>query len=296
MRIISWNCCWQKDGFTNEKRNEILKLNPDILLVQECKQDDWEKLLFSDKNGHWYGDGKEAKGGPNKNLGIGIYCDRKYSIDCSLFKDKDLFNMRYALPYIIKNNNEEILTIFSVWAKKDFEYYHVPILNSLEYFYKNTNSFVAVIGDFNTGSQYNKETGKYYEYIKNELKTKYQLENCAFWQEWLPTYHVENNNNYEFYLDDHCFFEASNKVLSFSIGDWRYWSRYSDHMPLIIDLENNFYHFRKPNDSNIFVENSSNAVKVLREIRDNRGFEKTMTEIEGIINLKLKYGDYLKQW
>jgi len=42
-------------------------LRPDILLVQECKQEDWLKLGFSDKNGHWYGDGKEAKGDPNKN-------------------------------------------------------------------------------------------------------------------------------------------------------------------------------------------------------------------------------------
>ena len=67
MRIVSWNCCWQKGGFTDEKRNEILRLRPDILLVQECKQEDWLKLGFSDKNGHWYGDGKEAKGDPNKN-------------------------------------------------------------------------------------------------------------------------------------------------------------------------------------------------------------------------------------
>jgi exonuclease III len=75
MRIVSWNCCWQKEGFTENKRNEILKLNPDILIVQECKQDDLEKLNYSSGKGHWYGDGKEAQGDPNKRLGIGRCCN-----------------------------------------------------------------------------------------------------------------------------------------------------------------------------------------------------------------------------
>jgi hypothetical protein len=235
MRIVSWNCCWQKGGFTDEKRNEILRLRPDILLVQECKQEDWLKLGYSDKNGHWYGDGKEAKGDPNKNLGIGIYCDEKYSIDCSLFKDKDLSNMRYALPYIIKYNNEEILTIFSVWAKKDFEYYHIPILNSLKYFKKEIG-IVAVIGDFNTGSQQKKYSSKYYKFIKKELKTKFRLENCASWQEWHPTFHIEKKGKSEFYLDDHCFINSLPHILSFGMGNWRYWRDYSDHIPIIVDL------------------------------------------------------------
>ena len=72
MKIISWNCCWQKEGFMDKKQIEILKLNPDILIVQECIQDDWQKLDYSDTNDHYYGDGKKSQGDPNKNLGIGI--------------------------------------------------------------------------------------------------------------------------------------------------------------------------------------------------------------------------------
>jgi hypothetical protein len=156
-----------KKGFTDEKWIEILKLKPDILIVQECKQDDWLKLGYSDKNGDWYGDGKESQEDPNKNLGIGIYCNNKFTIDCSLFRNQDLSNMRYALPYIVKYQEKEILTLFSVWAKSGYEYYHVPILNSLGYFFEKTNSLVAVVGDFNTGSQYNnKQTEQYYEFIK----------------------------------------------------------------------------------------------------------------------------------
>jgi len=251
MRIVSWNCCWQKKGFTDEKRNEILKLNPDILIVQECKQDDWQKLGYSDKNGHWYGDGKESQGDPNKNLGIGIYCNNKYTIDRSLFEGQDLSNMRYALPYIIKYQDKEILTLFSVWAKSGYKYYHVPILNSLEYFIEKTNNPIVLVGDFNTGSQYNKETARYYEFIKKELQTKYSLENCTSSQEWLPTFYIENNGIYDFYLNDHCFSKSRQLVLSFGLGEWSYWYKYSDHKPLIIDISDNLFSRKKSTEEDV---------------------------------------------
>jgi exonuclease III len=270
MRIVSWNCCWQKGGFTEEKRNEILRLNPDILIVQECKQDDWLKLGFSDKNGHWYGDGKESQGNPDKNLGIGIYCDKKYSIDCSLFKGQNLSNMRYALPYIIKYQDEDILTIFSVWAKSGYKNYHVPILNSLESFFNKTNTIVAVVGDFNTGSQYNnKENKQNYEFIKNELKKKYFLENCDLSQEWIPTFHVKKNENYEFYLDDHCFIETIETrqiVLSFCLGEWTQWSKFSDHVPLIIDLNDNV--IRQASIVKSVIYNSKELKEAVKDFND----------------------------
>ena len=37
-------------------------MNLDILIIQECKQDDWKKISYSDKNGDWYSDGKESRG------------------------------------------------------------------------------------------------------------------------------------------------------------------------------------------------------------------------------------------
>jgi exonuclease III len=284
MRIVSWNCCWQKAGFTDEKRNEILKLNPDILIVQECKKDDWLKLGYTDRNGHWHGDGKESQGDPNKNLGIGIYCNEKYSIDCSLFEGQDLSNMRYALPYIIKYQDEEILTLFSVWAKSGYEYYHVPILNSLEYFYEKTNSPIVLIGDFNTRSQYkNKDNEQNYEFIKVKFETKYYLRNSAFfWQEWLPTYYVEEKGNFELFLDDHCFLEAPFKVLSFGIGDWRHWCIYSNHMPLIIDLLEEFHNDRR-------------RLSLMRLLNRHGGMKdaKNFKLKAGIGSFK--YGDYIKQ-
>jgi exonuclease III len=230
MRIISWNCCCQKEGFTDKKREEILKLNPDILIVQECKEDDWKKLNYSKKTGHWYST-------PNEDIGIGIFCNNNFSMDRSIFEGQNLSNMRYVLPYIIKYNDKEVLTLFSVWTKSGYKNYHIPIFNSLEYFHSKTKRPIVLAGDFNTGSQYNKRNGQYYENIKRKLKTKYDLENCAFQQEWVPTFYRKRNNGYNSYLDDHCFSQLSSNVISFGMGDWRYWSKYSDHIPLIIDFD-----------------------------------------------------------
>jgi len=286
MRIISWNCCWQKEGFTEEKRNEILKLNPDILIVQECKQDDWEKLNYSSEKGHWYSDGKEAQGDPNKSLGIGMFCNNDYFVDCSLFHGKNLSNMRYAIPYIIKKNNEEILTLFSVWAKSGYDNYHVPIFNSLQHFYIKINSPIVLAGDFNTGSQYgNEENCKFYENIKKELKEKYHLENCAFWQEWLPTFHKEERENYDFYLDDHCFFELPHYVVSFGMGNWFHWSKYSDHMPIIIDLNGNLFNLPKACQLTHSLINSNTWKKFVKEFKEESHY----------IIPTLKYGEYKKE-
>jgi hypothetical protein len=187
-------------------------------MVQECKQYDWILLNYSSEKGHWYGDDKESQGDPNKCLGVGIFCNNEYSIDCSLFRDQDLFDMRYVLPYIIKKKGNEILTIFSVWVSTGYKNYYVPIYNSLKKIYEKTNSLIAVIADFNTGSQYgNAENEYFYKNLKSELKEKYMLDNCAFWQEWLPTFHNEKN---ECLLNDHCFFEGNNTVLSFGMGNW----------------------------------------------------------------------------
>lgn len=233
LRIVSLNCCWQKNGFTDVKRNEILKLSPDILLVQECKQDDWLKLNYSDKNGHWYGDGKEAKGNPNKNIGIGIYCDKQFSIDPTLFINNDLSDMRYALPYIVKYQDNEILTLFSVWTKEGYKNFHEPIINSLEYFYEKTNSSIILIGDFNTGSIQGASNAHWYEDLYDTFAKKGFI-NCASGQEWVPTFFRGNKS----WLDDHCFASSDfqEKVISFGIGNYDYWRKYSDHCPIIVDF------------------------------------------------------------
>ena len=237
MRIVSLNCCWQKKGFTDEKRKEILRFNPDILIVQECKQEDWKKLNYTDKKGHWYGDDKDSQGDPNKILGIGIFCNNDFSIDCSLFENQDISNMRYALPYKIKYKDEEILTLFSVWTKSGYENYHIPILNSLEYFYSKTKSPIVLAGDFNTGST--RDNLHWYEELKTKLE-KYGLKNCAVNSEYEfePTFFHDKTNNY--FTNDFCFIPKNLNINEFYVdkmNNEKSWRGLSDHCPIIADFQ-----------------------------------------------------------
>ena len=73
MRIVSWNCGgWTCGGFNEKKYDEIMRYKPDILLIQEITQKEYDDLTKDDwKFGeigelgepeqpphgrHWYGD------------------------------------------------------------------------------------------------------------------------------------------------------------------------------------------------------------------------------------------------
>jgi endonuclease/exonuclease/phosphatase family metal-dependent hydrolase len=142
--------------------------------------------------------------------------------------------MRYTIPYIVKKMDKEVFTLFSVWTKQGYKYYHVPILNSLEYFKEKTNTPKILVGDFNTGSQYgNIVTQEYYKFLEKELKIKYKLKNCASSQEWIHTFFRGSNS----WLNDHCFASSDFQVISFGIGNFDYWRKYSDHCPIIVDFD-----------------------------------------------------------
>ena len=49
MRIVSWNCGGTSySGFSIKKFNEMLRFNPDILLIQECTKNEFD--LVNDSN------------------------------------------------------------------------------------------------------------------------------------------------------------------------------------------------------------------------------------------------------
>jgi len=261
MRIISWNSCFEKNGFTDEKRHEILKLNPDILIVQECRRYDWLKLNYSDKNGHWHSDGKWLWGDINRELGIGIYCNKKYSIDRSLLRGKDLSDTRYALPYVIKYQDKEILTLFSVWANPWYENPGVWNINSTNYPSLKSLNWSVYFHNFtrNTDGPYKDEFEEWWCESPKKAKNEYFIKNFDFFlQEWLPVYYKKEDGNFIFLLDEDCFFEDINEELSFGVGNWEHWDTHSTHMPLIIDINDNFY--LNNNSNYVGIDNEKSIV------------------------------------
>jgi endonuclease/exonuclease/phosphatase family metal-dependent hydrolase len=236
MRVVSWNCRY---GFTTEKLGAIQQLDADILVVQECSEKDWTGFLkpkYGDSS-HWFADGKDSGGLPERNLGVFILCKEGLNPE-KLYKDNDV-KYRYVLPYKINGTKE--LTLFAVWTKKPVEKgatYHTPVFNFLknrEYDDKILEDKPALfIGDFNTGSVKSAYSGHWYEELKDKFREK-KIYNCAGDQEWAPTFFRGNGA----WLDDHCFATESlfSKVISFGMGNADYWCRHSDHCPIIVDFD-----------------------------------------------------------
>jgi exonuclease III len=242
MKIVSWNC---GQGFTGDKAVQILKCHPDILVIQECREDDYNTIVhntsfgFKKENSDWYGDHIEAKADPKKDLGVAVFYTKPIT---RKFIEKNEY--RYVLPYSIPSEKQPFI-LFAVWTKKyknennkTYEDYHEPVFNALEVeSYKELlkeKTPAIFIGDFNTGSVLGSGNEKWYKGLKEKF-CKEKFYNCATDQEWAPTFYRGNGS----WLDDHCFATEGlyKNVISFSIGNPKYWSGYSDHCPIIVDFD-----------------------------------------------------------
>jgi hypothetical protein len=68
LTLVSWNCSFEKGGFSNYKFDYITQeYNPHILIIQECKYTECIQINSSFPNFTWYGDGKDSQ------LEIGIF-------------------------------------------------------------------------------------------------------------------------------------------------------------------------------------------------------------------------------
>ena len=90
MRIVSWNCGgWSCGGFTVEKYHEMLRFNPDILVIQECTKKEFDLVndcnvwsfsfdlgspveINCNSEHHWYGDDNEKS-----YKGLAIFTPKK---------------------------------------------------------------------------------------------------------------------------------------------------------------------------------------------------------------------------
>jgi len=244
LRIASWNC---RNGFDGEKPQAIKKYDADILVIPECRKMDMENSGYDEKHHDWWGDHKEAtdnSGNVNKkkDLGVGVFWKDRVTITQlpqwkeTLCKNSDF---RYLIPYKVDGNFGSF-TLIAVWTKDicktdttDRLQYVQKAHAAVEHYKSNglLDDRVIFIGDFNTGSIQGASNAHRYEELNLAFAEK-DFKNCADRQEWVPTFFRGANS----WLDDHCFASIDLQVISFGIGNYDYWRKYSDHCPIIVDF------------------------------------------------------------
>ena len=223
-------------GF-RKKSKFIEEYKPDILIVPECEHPD--KLKFDINSVHpneifWYG--------TNVNKGLGVFSFTNYKISLLDFHEE-----KYRMKVQLKiTNGNSTYTIFAIWANnpQDRGYQYVgqvwKALNHYQNRIKKKNTLL--IGDFNSNTMWDKPRREgnhttvvgiladkgiesvYHKYFEQEQG-----------KEEHPTLFLYRHQDKPYHID-YCFVstDMAERINSVEIGDYDFWTQYSDHVPVIV--------------------------------------------------------------
>ena len=221
MKIVSWNC----NGKFREKYKELLKLDCDVYIIQECespiltKNKDYEKFASN----FVYIE-------HSKHKGLGIFAKNNIKLKNNNWNS-------YGLECFCSVNINDIYDIIGVWCCGNYiEDYYVWQEIYKNKFHKNT----IIFGDFNSNSIWDNLHDKrnhtqvvlnlnelgfksIYHYLKKEKQGK----------ETMPTFFQYRHLDKPYHID-YCFAYPS-LIKSFKILDMNY-LKFSDHLPILIEI------------------------------------------------------------
>lgn len=273
MRIIEWNC----QGAFRKKNSKILALQPDILIIPECENEDklkFGKLTPKPTDFFWYGDSG------HKGIGVFSYSDYKFEI----LKEFNP-NFRHIIPLKVMSKNSSFL-LFAIWTKDNKENpelgYISQVWLALEYYARLLNLSSIFIGDFNSNQIWDDKHSVNYNHTdvveffrNNNILSMYHEQNkVAHGQEKEHTFHMYRKLEKPYHID-YCFASADffNTGFDIQLGKPNEWLEHSDHVPMIIQTERPIKHI---DFNNSFFDNINHKTKLL----NSQTSEKFLTTIE----------------
>ena len=231
MRLITWNC----QGAFRKKADSILKLQPDILVVQECEHPD--KLKFSEATKkpnsiYWYGDNV------NKSIGVFSYSDYQFELMPEFNPE-----YRYILPFKVTGKGHTFI-FFAVWAMNNKENYEARYIGQIWLAIDLLSPSTLLIGDFNRNKiwDYKDRVGSHSDVVsflarKNILSVYHTFYDEEQGKETRPTFFL-HKKDFKPYHIDYCFVSSDlyEKVKDVEVGSYESWIAYSDHSPLSITI------------------------------------------------------------
>lgn len=224
MRVITWNC----NQNLKDKFYLLDKFNADIILIQEAEQ--LPPKFFPNYEYQWTG--------LNDKKGVGtLFKNKEYAIPASFNT-----NLIYYLPASLTDFN-----LINVWAyghrasKFGPEVIGYP-LDAFKYY----EDFIGIkktiiLGDFNHSviwdtKMNNNKFIDIYNYLKNLnfISAYHSFNEEVFGSESIATLYHTKNINKKYHID-YAFIKGFT-LSNIEIGLYADWIDYSDHMPLILDI------------------------------------------------------------
>jgi exonuclease III len=223
-----------------KKADVILTHKPDILVVPECEHPD--KLIFKEHSSKpkdilWFGHNR------NKGLAIFSYSDFKLSV-----LDVHNHNLKIIVP-IAATNGKFSFNLFAVWANNPTDRdgrYITQVWKAIHHYDTLlTNRRTILIGDFNSNTIWDRPRREgNHSTVVTHLKKRgiHSLYHKYFGQtqgkEQHPTLYMYRHKNKGYHID-YCFAsqDLAKKLTSVEVGDYSFWKKYSDHVPVIVTFD-----------------------------------------------------------
>lgn len=221
-----------------KKADLILTYKPDILIIVECEHP--EKLLFiSDTpkptDSLWFGKNK------NKGLAIFSYSDFRFKIH-----ENHNEEFKMIIPIEVTGGHFDF-NLFLIWAynpdDKDGRYITQVWKAISHYDELLTNKPTMLIGDFNSNTiwDYKKHRLGSHSAVVKQLEDKGIISTYHLYHKQVqgrekhPTYYMYRHKDRPYHID-YCFVSTDmmEKLQSVEIGEYDFWTKYSDHVPLIV--------------------------------------------------------------
>ncbi|WP_210367734.1 endonuclease/exonuclease/phosphatase family protein [Bacillus sp. REN3] len=234
MKLITWNASMR----FRDKIENLLPSTADLLVIPECEAlKKWKanKHLQEINQFLWFGE--------NLNKGIGILTfNDAFHIKLHPSYNKEF---RYIIPLIVTGKQNFILiAVWSQLSKSKFYSYIGQIYLALKYYEALLKEPCIIAGDWNSNKIFDniKRVGNHSIVVdileKVSIRSAYHKSfNEEHGLETWPTHYFRKEKARPFHID---FIFASDSILKqmskFEIGSYEDWIKYSDHMPIIMEL------------------------------------------------------------
>lgn len=225
LRLVAWNCC---AGPLDAKLAALSATRPDLAVVPECP------LVPTSPNACWVG--------ANPRKGLGVFAKAPWSLRPVAV---DFRLPAYVLP--LQVDGPESFLLWAVWAKNEggdryVRGMHRAVDASTGLIRSQPN---VMLGDFNSNAIWDREhpADRSHSALVDKLDrlglvSAYHLDRRqSQGRETQPTF-FEYRHKHRPYHIDYCFLPRGwgHRVRRVRVGRHARWSRWSDHMPVTIEL------------------------------------------------------------
>lgn len=224
-----------------KKAGLILAHKPDIAIVPECEHPD--KLNFpagvpTPSDILWFGNN------PHKGLGIFSYSNYRFKLH-----RRHNPSIRTVLPVRV-TGGEQPFMLYGIWANNPSDpdgQYVEQVWKAIHHYARYIRGKLTILaGDFNSNTIFDRKYRQgNHTHVVQRLEKKgvhscYHLHHRQQQgKELHPTYYLYRHKDKPYHLD-YCFVSAdmAQRISLVEIGDYDEWTRYSDHVPVMVTIDN----------------------------------------------------------